>query len=104
MQNLPLEMKIGFREFGMQEARLSKFTMRTRVLKDLRICGDQFERLYDCLARAYDSSNTDPEELLPSDLGNDRLFVKLGGVIPFFDRYIETPDVTLGALHNHLKG
>ena len=76
MQNLPLEMKIGFREFGMQEARLSKFTMRTRILKDLRIFGDEF----------------------------DRLFVRLGGIIPFFDRYIETPDVTLGAIHNHLRG
>jgi hypothetical protein len=104
MQDLPLEMKIGFREFGMQEARLSKFNMRTRVMKDLRICGPEFERLYECLAAAYDSDTPIPEDHLPVDGAYDCLFVKLGGVIPFFDRYVDTPDINLAALHAHLRG
>jgi hypothetical protein len=104
MQNLPLEMKIGLREFGIQEARLAKFNMRTRVMKDLRLCGEQFARLYECLATAYDSDAAVPEEHLPTDGSRDCLFVTLGGFIPFFDRFVETPDVALGALDRHLRG
>lgn len=104
MQDLPVEMKIGFREFGIQEARLAKFNMRTRVMRDLRICGEGFVQLYECLARAYDSDIVVPEEHLPPDGSRDCLFVTLGGFLPFFDRFIETPDLTLGALDRHLRG
>jgi hypothetical protein len=103
MRDLPIEMKIGLRDYGIQEARLSKFTMRTRVMRDLRICGKRFENLYDCLARAYDTDKPAPYEHTASAMGNDCLFVALGGFIPFFDRFIETPEVTLLALDRYLR-
>lgn len=103
MRDLPIEMKFGLREFGFQEARLSKFGMRTRVMRDMRICPSRFAPLYQCLVKAYDSANTDPEEVLPSDAANDCLWVTLGGFASFFDRYIETPDVTLAAIDRHLR-
>ena len=103
MRDLPVEMKIGLRDYGIQEARLSKFSLRTRVIRDLRIFGDGFVPFYETLARAYESDNPPPLDLVPSDLGNDKLFVVLGSFIPFFDRYIEAPDLTLGALDNYLR-
>lgn len=103
MQDLPVEMKLGLRNYGIQEARLSRFSLRTRVMKDLRICGDGFGPFYECLARAYDSPGPVPPEILSFEIGNDCLFVKLGAFIPFFDRFIKGPDLTLKRLHSHLR-
>lgn len=103
MQDLPIEMKLGLREFGLQEARLAKFSMKTRVLKDMRVCGDQFVALYENLADAYESTNPPPEEFMPSQGSSDCFFVTLGGFIPFFDRFVKAPDLTLRALDSHLR-
>ncbi len=104
MRDLPIEMKIGLRDYGIQEARLAKFSMRTRVMRDLRLCGGRLDRFYRCLAKAYDSDLPPPEEYAALGQGNDCLFVSLGAFIPFFDRYIEAPEVALFTLDRHFRG
>jgi hypothetical protein len=92
---LSKEMSEALRRYGVNDMMRSSLTMRSDLIRDLKIVGDDFGEFWTVLVSVYGAAPLFAEQQIPSELSSDSFWITMSRWVPGACRFVRTPPLPL---------
>lgn len=89
------EMNEALRRYGITGSQRSSLSMRSDLLRDLKIVGDDFGEFWAVLASVYGAAPLFEEQQIPSELSSDSFWLTMSRWFPSASKLVRKPPLSL---------
>ena len=97
------EMRTALSSYGVPQSRLEKYSMKSDLVHDLGIVGDDFWELVPHLEEAYGKTINFSHDLVPSELSGSAFWVTMSWMFPPLKKLSAAKPVTLSNIDFMIK-